>query len=292
MKVLLINTGMDNEYKEQVIEVNKRILLFPQLTLPYLAALTPQGIEVEVIDEMHGLITEFVKADIVGISGIAMNSKRMYWLADNYRAMGIPVILGGIHVSFMPDEAMPHADAIVIGEADELWPRILIDFQNGALKPVYRCIEYPSIEDLPFPRLDLVDGPKYQGSSGTLNVIMVTRGCPHSCKYCLVGKMHGQKMRVRSIQNVVSEMNQLSDAPIYFQDDNLIGDPVYAKELFSAMIPLNRKWFGAASIKIADNAELLNLAQDSGCKVLFLGIESTNPKNIIFVNKKEVNAVE
>lgn len=291
MKVLLIVPGIDNEYGKGVLEANRFRSVMPMLAMPYIAALTPPDIQVEVIDEEHGLMTQLAPADLVGLTGMTMSANRMYRLADAYRAMGIPVVLGGIHVSYMPEEAAAHADALVLGEADEIWPQVIRDFQAKRMKPIYRCSAPPSLDKLPPPRLDLVDGPRYRPPAGSLNTVMATRGCPHNCHFCCVSKMFGRKIRVRPVQSVVAEIAAMNDDLVVFADDNLIGNPNYAKELLTSLIPLRKQWFAQMSIKIAENPDLLKLAAQAGCKMAFIGFESLNPDSIVFVNKQTVNAV-
>ena len=293
MKVLLISTGIDNKEGFAIIQGNRNRPLFPMLALPWLAALTPDDIQVEIFDEAHGLLTEKIEADLVGISGMTMHANRMYRLADDYRDMGIPVVLGGIHVTFMQKEALQHADAIVVGEAEKVWPVLLQDFQNSQLKKIYCSSSPAELDTLRPPRLDLADGPAYRPPLGYLNSVMSTRGCPYSCSFCCVSKMFGRKMRFRPIEHVIAEISALPPHfPIFFSDDNLIGNRNYAKKLFYALLPLKRKWGAQMSLKIAEDDELLRLAALSGCYSVFLGIESVNPNNIIHINKKNVNAVE
>ncbi|MFC1671372.1 B12-binding domain-containing radical SAM protein, partial [Spirochaetota bacterium] len=144
----------------------------------------------------------------------------------------------------------------------------------------------------PFPRLGLVDGPGYRQPKGTLNSIMATRGCPHNCKFCCVTRMYGKGFRMRPVDEVIAELNLLNDEPIVFADDNLIGNPRYAKELFKAMIPLKKTWGAQLSIKIADDLELLKLAKESGGFSFLFGFESINKDNIEDMNKGSVNNVK
>lgn len=292
MKILLISPDNDNQYGRGVSAANKYRMITPLLGLPYLAALTPQDVEVKIIDEAHGLMTEFEEADLVGITGMTMHAERMYRIADRYRDKGIPVVLGGIHVSYMPEEAANHADSVVIGEADEVWPQLIEDFRLNRLKSVYRNESRPDIKNLPFPRLDLVQGPRYEMPSGSINSIMATRGCPHNCSFCCVSTMFGRKFRIRPIGSIISEIERMNNDPILFADDNLIGNPHYAKELFKALKPLNRVWGGQMSIQIGHNPELLDLAVSGGLKTVFVGFESVNPNSLKSVNKDRLNSVE
>ncbi len=284
---------MDSKENKVLIEARKNRKAFPLIGLPYIAAITPLHIEVKIIDEVNGLQSDALseEADLVGITGMTMHANRMYELADRFREKEVPVILGGIHVTYMPEEALNHADAIVIGEAEEVWSELLKDFEKGQLKKIYKSDNLVSIDNLPFPKLELLNGPAYQPPKGTLNAVMTTRGCPNNCDFCCVTQMFGQKFRTRPIESVIKEIECLNKDFISFNDDNIIGKPIYAKELFKALKPLNRYWGGQASIKIGEDTELLNLAHESGCRLLFIGIESVNQSNIDLINKKGVNQV-
>ena len=189
MKVLMISCGIDNRYGAGLTEYNKCRQVTPLLAIPYLAAVTPLEIDLQVIDEMNGLITDFPDADLVAISGMTMHANRMYRIGDAYRNRGVAVVMGGIHVSYMADEALQHADAVMIGEGEYLWPILLDDFSKGQLKKVYQSNIVVDIATLPWPRLDLVAGPAYTAPKGSLNSIMTTRGCPNSCDFCCVKNM-------------------------------------------------------------------------------------------------------
>ncbi|MBN1483061.1 radical SAM protein [candidate division KSB1 bacterium] len=293
MKVLLINAGIDNKEGEPIIEGNRTRPLFPMLALPYLAAYTPPHIDVQIYDEAHGLLEHIIDADLVGISGMTMHARRMYQLADEYRQLGMPVVLGGIHVTYMNQEASEHADAVVQGEAEQLWPLLLEDFQKGELKKCYHAAIAPDLHNVPHPRLDLVAGIAYRPPNGFLNSVMSTRGCPHNCNFCCVTKMFGRKLRLRPIDQVIEEILTLPQkTPVFFNDDNLIGNTKYAKELFRALLPYRKRWGSQMSLKIAEDDELLKLAARSGCASVFLGIESMNRNNIVAINKKSVNNVD
>lgn len=293
MKLLLISPKMDDIENKILIQSTSKKKKSPLLGLPYLAAVTPDDIEVRIIDEVNGTCTDpmLEEADMIGITGMTMHANRMYHLADHYRAKNIPVVLGGIHVTYMPEEALLHADSIVVGEGEEVWGKLLYDFKQGALQKVYKSEDPISIENLPFPKLNLLDGPSYHHPEGSLNSVMASRGCPHDCDFCCVSKMFGRKVRIRSIDHVIEEINCLKKDFVFFNDDNIIGNPAYAKALFTALKPLDLSWGGQASIKLAENEELLHLAKESGCKTIFIGIESLNTKNIESVNKHRINKV-
>lgn len=293
MKVLLIAPGMDPKKNLALIAGNKNRKSFPLLGLPYIAAVTPPHVDVKIIDEENGMHIDplLEDADLVGITGMTMHANRMYYLADKFREKKVKVVLGGIHVTYMPDEALEHADSIVIGEAEAIWPIVINDFEQNKLKKIYRAKANVNIEGLPQPKLALLNGPAYQPPSGTLNAVMATRGCPHNCTFCCVSKMFGQNFRMRSVDCVIKEIKSLNNDFISFNDDNIIGKPSFAKELFKALKPLKRQWGGQASIRIGHDIELLELAADSGCRLLFIGIESINELNINSINKNKVNFI-
>ena len=291
MKVILVSPGLDEDHSEEFRYARKFRESFPCLGLPWLAALTPSNIEVKIIDEVHGLIQDYEEADLVGITAWTMHARRAYKIADVYRQKGIPVVLGGIHFSFLPEEAAPHANSVVVGEAEEIWPNLLKDFQANQLKPLYKAPGYPSLDGLPIPRRDLMDGPGYRPPRGILNAVQATRGCPFACNFCCVTQMFGRTLRTRPIPGVIDELETIDATAVAIIDDNIIGNLKYAKELFTEMIPLEKKWTSQASISIARHDDLLKLAAESGCTSLYIGIETINPTNIIDINKK-INKVE
>ena len=291
MKVLMISCGIDNKYGAGLTEYNKCRQVTPLLALPYLAAVTPPHISLQVIDEMNGLITDFPDADLVAISGMTMHANRMYRIGDYYRSRGITVVMGGIHVSYMEEEALQHCDSVLIGEGEYLWPELLKDFENQSLKKVYKSTKIVDISSLPWPRLDLVDGPAYMAPHGSLNSIMTTRGCPNSCDFCCVKNMFGNKFRSRKIDDVIAEITQMSRDPIMFADDNLTANYRYVTELCNKLIPLKRTWAAQASLRVAETPELLQLLYKAGCRSLFLGIETLSQQNLEDVNKSRVNKI-
>lgn len=265
--------------------------LFQSLTLTYLAALTPPEFDVEIIDEGVSEIQYDKKADIIGISFTSASHSRAYKIADNYRELGIPVILGGSHTSFFPEEALNHADAIVVGEAEHVWKELLSDFKNGKLKRVYKSDKLSDLKKLPVPRYDFYDPADY------FNIVpaFTSRGCPYRCSYCSYWKFAGLKCRTRPIEDVVNQIQyikkeyvkkgSLPPLTIDFNDDNIWGDVKYAKELFRSLIPLEISWISQASVTIEE--ELFELAARSGCQLIFVGFESLDQRNINYINKKQ-----
>lgn len=261
--------------------------LIPTLTLPYIAGLTPPGWEVRFADDNYGEVDPAADVDLVGISVNTMSAVRAYALADAFRARGVTVVLGGWHVTFCADEAAAHADAVVVGEADDTWQRLLADFERGALAPRYTSRNDTDLSRYPHVDRRILDGRQYF----TQNLLQATRGCPYRCSFCSVSTIN-PKYRRRPVADVVEEVRRLDGRTLFFIDDNLFIHREYTAELFRALIPLRRKWVGEASINIADDPELLDLAVASGMVGLLVGFESVVPDSIREMNKHRTNAAE
>jgi len=259
-------------------------LMSPRLSLPVLASLTPPDIPVQIIDDHFEEIPFDGPADLVGISFMTPQAPRAYQIADEFHKRGKKVVMGGIHASALPEEALEHGDAVVIGEAEEIWPKVLTDFANGEMKGIYRNPRYPSLERLPRPRYDLLNKEKYR----LFNInfpVQAGRGCPFRCEFCSVTHFFGGNFRFRPVEEVIGEIKQAKLKKIFFVDDNIIGHPKYARELFRALIPLKLRWVGQASLNLAKDEELLRLAEESGCAVLFIGIESLSNDSLQEIGK-------
>jgi radical SAM superfamily enzyme YgiQ (UPF0313 family) len=254
---------------------------FARLTLTTLAALTPPEIEVKITDENVEPIDFEEDVDLVGVTGMVMHASRAYQIAQRFRQKGIPVVMGGPHASSLPFEAKEHVDAVVIGEAENVWEGLIEDLGNGCLKPFYRADAYCSMEGLPPPRLDLLRKEAYM----TVNCVQTTRGCPHQCDFCHVTHFFGKTYRCRPVEEVIQEVRRLEGDFIVFIDDNIAGNRHYARELFARLKPLKKKWASQASMTLTRDPELLKLAAESGCVSLFLGVESLSSENLKEVNK-------
>jgi radical SAM superfamily enzyme YgiQ (UPF0313 family) len=274
----------------QFVSKREKAINFSRLSLATVAALFPKGTRIEIINDSIEDIDYNGKVDLVGITSITSTAPRAYEIADKFREKGIPVIMGGMHPSALPEEAIKHADSIVIGEAEEQIKPLVEDFKNGKLKKFYRCQKRPELKHIPLPRRDLYEkkNPYYK----EMHMIQTTRGCPFNCDFCTVTHFFGQTYRTRAVEDIVREIKTVSRRTlIFFVDDNIAGNPKYAKKLFKALIPLNIKWFGQASLVLAKNRELLKLAARSGCTSLFMGIESVSPSSLKEVGKS-MNKVE
>lgn len=284
MKILLISPAVDAKKR-----TNKGLMM-PQLALYILAGLTPPEHEVVIIEEETGHIDLEQECNMVGISCMTANAPRAYELCREFKNRGKTVILGGVHPSILPDEALQHADCVVVGEAEGVWEILIKDFQNNNLKTKYHD---------PIPDLGNYIPKDFSKmiKKGFFNLIpiMTTRGCPYNCDFCCVTNLFGKKIRHIPIENVVREIQESGSKNFMFLDDNIIGHPKYAKELFRAIKPLNIKWVGQASITLltGDN-ELMQLAAESGCKVLFFGIESVSKEQLQSMRKafKEIKNLE
>jgi radical SAM superfamily enzyme YgiQ (UPF0313 family) len=256
----------------------RKSLRYQPLTLTTLAALVPKDVpaEMELIDEGITDVPLDLEADLIGLTVITGTARRAYELADHFRARGITVVLGGPHVTLIPEDAAPHADAVVTGYAEDTWPELLRDFVSGGLKKIYRQAPGLDLAGRPFARRELLP----QGHYLTSNVFEATRGCVHSCDFCVVPTAWGRKPWQKPVAEVVAEIRQMGARKLIFVDLNLIAHRGYALELFTALIPLRLQWYGLATVLLADDPELLDLAGRSGCKGLLMGLESISTTNL------------
>lgn len=274
MKLLLILPRDNRSYWGGVSRSGKAG--FSRLSLTTVAALTPQDWEVEILDSRVRPVDHTVKADLVGLTGLTSEISSAYEIADNFRARGTRVVMGGVHVSALPDEALEHADSVVIGEAEQVWKGLLDDFKKDALKKKYQG-KLCDMKNMAVPRRDLLDRTMY--GSG-YNTLQATRGCPFGCEYCTVTSFFGNEFRVRPVDEVIEEIRGFDTREFFFMDDNIVGRPQYAKELFEKLIPLNLRWGSQASITMARSPELLKLYAKSGGRYAFIGFESLSQKNL------------
>jgi len=251
------------------------------LTLTTLASLVPKDInaQIKLVDESIDKIPYDGFFDLVGISCLTGTSKRAYTIADHFKKRRIPVILGGVHVTLRPKEAIKHANSIVIGFAETTWPQLLFDFQNGNLQKIYNSNQN-SVENLPIPRRDLQKKYGYMSP----NTVFATRGCKKQCDFCSIPAA-GYGWNTRPIGEVVQEIKEIPSNRFVFNDVSLLEDREYAKELFKALIPLKKKWGGLCTTQIGSDDEMLDIMRKSGCIYLLLGLESVTNKNLYDINK-------
>ena len=243
--------------------------------MPYLAALTPPDWTVVHIDEDVSPVDATIAADLVGITFHTPSAHHAYDLAAQFRRRGVPVVLGGPHVTLVPDEAQDHADVIFVGEAEVLWEQFLKDFKIGRYERRYCATTPPTLDAAPMARKDL-----YHRRDRTAGRLFATRGCPHACDFCAVAVMYQRKVRKRPIASVAAEFASFPGKTIIFWDDNLASDRNYAKALFRAITPYRKWWSSQVSIHAAQDLEFLESASQSGCKQLFIGLESVSQQSM------------
>jgi len=261
----------------------KRRLRYPPLTLTILAGLVPPELNanVRIIDEGVEELPSDLTADLIGITALTATTPRAYALADRFRNEGIPVVLGGVHPTVLPEEAEKHADSVVIGFGEETWPQLLRDFQRGTMKRHYRSNGLLNVAGLPLPRRDLLRRDHYL----TLNTIIATRGCPNSCRFCSIPAARQGKYYRRPIEDVVREIQHMNGRRFIFLDPNLTGDAEYAKSLYRAISPLKIRWVGLTTTKMMEDPELINLAVRSGCFGLLFGFETVSQEALCHAGK-------
>jgi radical SAM superfamily enzyme YgiQ (UPF0313 family) len=258
------------------------------MALLILAAETPHGVEVEVCDDAVSPVPFDQDWDLVGVSTLTATAPRGYEIASRFRERGTPVILGGIHASFLPDEAARHADAVFVGEADARWKEVVEDVRSGrGLEPRYDAGGYPDLAGRPFPKRELLR-PKAYGVTAT---VMASRGCPHDCSFCSTTKFMGPKLRLRPPGEVAEEIRGLPGRILIFTDDNLLAHKAWAGELMEAVRPARKRWVAQCSIDAARRTALLESARRAGCMGVLIGFESLSPENLRDV-RKGVNRVE
>jgi len=276
MRIKLIFPGR----KMRNLEIRVKNHLVPSETLTTLAAVTPPQHTVVIEDENVQRLHLDDRPDVVGITVYTFLARRAYEIADHYRAKGVHVVLGGLHVTGRQEEALEHADTIIVGEGDTVWPQFLVDFEAGRPEPVYRTSEVMPLDALPLPRKELLDARRYLSTAS----VSATRGCPYNCQYCFNSVEGASPFRKRSVRSIVRQIETMRDAGqryIIFFDDNLTVDRKFARVLCKALKGLGLRWRCAASIEVAYDEELLHLMAESGCESLFIGLESVNTRSLV-----------
>jgi radical SAM superfamily enzyme YgiQ (UPF0313 family) len=274
MKILLISPVRDSH------QYTNRGILIPQLSLILLKGLTPPNHEVKIIEEEYMQLDLDEECDLVGISCMTSNAYRGYRIADAFRKKGKLVVMGGIHPSLLPEEALMHADSVVIGEAEGVWEKILVDIEQNHLQRIYHD---------PNPDLDRYLPKDFSTlpSKRFFNLLPLetTRGCPYDCNFCCVSKIYGTKLKHIPVENIVRDIIASGNKNFIFLDDNIIAHKKYARELLKALIPLKIRWIGQSTISFGRDIELIRLAKKSGCRGLFIGLESVLESNYKNYNK-------
>ena len=281
MRILLVNPGMLDSGGRYFPLVKEYMY---GLTLPYLAALIPPRHEVRIVDDNVEAVDFDTPADAVMLTAMTYRVDRAYWLAEQFRAQGVKTVLGGIHATFLAEEALDHVDAVVVGEAEGVMEELMGDLESGRLKGIYRSEGRPDLAGLPMPRHDLVDPTKY---FFRIYPIQTSRGCPYQCHYCLVRKVFGAKHRRRPIADVLAELSRLGPY-VVIVDDNFFLNREYALELCRAMEGMGKIWGAQANLSLAMDEELLEASRKAGLLHLFVGLETLD-RDVLWTMNKSVN---
>lgn len=247
-----------------------------------LAGLTPRDVEVRFYDDRMETIPFDETTDLVAISVETYTAKRAYQIASEYRRRKIPVVMGGFHAMLCPDEVARHAEAVVCGEAEQLWPRVIDDAQHNRLEKIYRQTGRSSLSGLK-PDRSIFRGKRYL----PIGLIEAGRGCHFKCDFCAVQTVFNSTQTRRPVDDIIAELKPLKDEKklFFFVDDNITSNMEQAKEFFRALIPLKIRWVSQSSINAAHDEEFLELLARSGCQGVLIGFESLNPANLRDMNK-------
>jgi radical SAM superfamily enzyme YgiQ (UPF0313 family) len=301
MKILLISPERERKKEEAFL------FRLSFLNLPYIAAVTPPGVEIKIVDEAFEKINFEERADLVGITAQTPVAPRAYQIAEGFKKRGIPVVMGGVHASMLPEEALQHVDAVVIGEAEEVWPDLIEDLKRGQMRRIYAGSGFVISSNLPLPRRDLLNEKFYV----PLKLLETTRGCPHRCDFCGVSKFFGYRYRNRPIDEIERELKTLfqkgpamhpalkkilslfsQDLPyflkrrlLYIIDSNVAGDKRFCLDLLSLLKEFDLLWYGHAPVSIAFDQNLLKGFAQSGCIAINIGFESFSTKNLNAMGK-------
>lgn len=290
MKILLVQPSR-LEPDGRVYKNKTRWLL--GMTLPYVAALTPAGADVTIRDDMFEEIPYHEPFDLVGLTCMSHQASRAYQIADEFRRRGVPVVIGGFHATLAPDEVLEHADAVVVGEAEEVWPRVIEEAASKRLSGTYRSQKLTDMKGLPVPRYDLIDLGRYKIPNLPAQT---TRGCPYACNYCEVTQVYGAKFRYRPVDEVVEEVKALIRLRgrrykfVYFVDDIFNAHRKHAFAVMEGLMPLKVNWTCLCTANVGDDTEMLKLMRKSGCLHINIGMESVSPESLKSVNKKQNHA--
>jgi radical SAM superfamily enzyme YgiQ (UPF0313 family) len=252
------------------------------LVFAMLSSYLPDTIDVELYDDRIETVPLDLETDLIAMTVETYTAKRAYGFADEFRSRGIPVIMGGYHPTFLPDEALEHADAVVVGDSEDIWLSIIADYEKDQLKKIYRSTNTQSLKNIS-PDRSLFNNKKYS----PISLVQYGRGCQYACDFCSIYSFYGNKnLRQRPIVDVVREIESLDKKHVFIVDDNLFIDREKTMKFIEALVPLNIKWSCQASIDIGADSEMLNLMQKSGCFNTLIGFESLNPKNLSLMHKK------
>ena len=303
LRVVFINPSVD-KYSDMKLWGSKfvknllgkqNINLLPKLSAMVLAAVTTQEFEFIYVDEeVEDIEFDKLSPDLVAITSMTVQANRAYEIADEFKRMGVTVVMGGIHPTVMPDEALQHCDSVLIGEGENTWQAMLKDFKNKCLKKIYNSMEYPEVTEFPIPKYEILKHDRY-----LLNPIQATRGCPYDCDFCSVKSSSGKKYKMKPVEQVIKEIEYaetfnkgLFKKGYFFVDDNLYVNREYTKSLFKEMSKLKITWMGQGTVNIAKDKEIIELMAKSGCRNFSIGFESLSQDSLEEANKPKINDVQ
>lgn len=293
MKIVLVAPRNPESFWtfDRILPTLGKRCLYPNLSLPTVAGLTPREHDVVLIDENVEAIDFDIDADIVGITGYIVHRKRILEIAAEFRRRGKFVVAGGPYASLCPEELRDHVDVVFVDEAEYTWPRFLADYAVGEWQAEYRQVEKPSLEDSPTPRFDLLAVDRYRSMT-----MQFARGCPYNCEFCDIIVMYGRRPRTKSVPQVLAEIDAihaLGVGNIFVVDDNFIGDKRRAKHLLEAIADWQRRHDYAiemmteVTINVAQDAELLRLMREANFSTVFVGIESPRAESLAETHKTQ-----
>jgi radical SAM superfamily enzyme YgiQ (UPF0313 family) len=271
MKVTFIRPNLYDDRSSDAME---------PLCFAILKSLTPDNIETTFYDERLEPIPLDEKTDLVAMTVETYTARRAYQIAAEYRRRGVPVVFGGYHPTFLPDEALLHADTVVRGDAEGVWRQILEDAQNGGMQKLYQSSEFPELANV-FPDRSIFKGKKY----APMALVQYGRGCKFNCSFCSIRAFYGNNLRQRPVADVIEDIRRSGRKHIFLVDDNIFVNEDKARELFKALIPLKIKWSCQVSIDIARDQELVRLMAESGCISALIGFESLDPASLKEIKK-------
>jgi radical SAM superfamily enzyme YgiQ (UPF0313 family) len=298
-KIALINPTTYSDGEKHIYAMYERNIsyykpyLSPPLNLLTIASYTPSDITIRLIDENIENIDFNEEFSLVGITAMSQQAYRAYEIAGRFRKNKIPVVMGGIHASVLPDEALMHVDTVFIGEAEENWPLYLKELQSGNERNVYKSTSLFKFDSICIPRYELINYELFKKMEAFIRLMSVqaTRGCPHDCNFCIVPDFYGRSLRKKPIDQVISEIQYIKNlnfnSMLLFVDDNLFVDRKYSKALLRELIPLKVNYIAQTDIQVANDEELLELAYRSGCNLMLIGFESLDSSNLSDINRNK-----